>query len=204
MLEQEINKLYAGAAGKPERVRQVYLQGSELQSRTSRCWEELIESLAPTLKSITDTINELATSGKLDPLIESFGNLVTSGVKLAETVSKILMNIMGFQNSQQAVEWLTTTFERTAVAIDSMATSLKRARDFIAGLDLSRLQPLVNLLAGASNPGGLLGLITGDKALNNRIAKENTNATKDNTQAKRRKQPHRKSFLKKICRQPRS
>ncbi|HQN37793.1 MAG TPA: hypothetical protein PLY01_08155, partial [Caldisericia bacterium] len=54
----------------------------------------------------------------------------------------------------------------------------------IAGLDLSRLQPLVNLLAGISNPGGLLGLITGDEALNNGIAKENTNATKDNTEAK--------------------
>lgn len=186
MLEQEINKLYAGAAGEAGKSPAGIFAGFEtaIENVKEMFGEGLIERLAPTLKSITDTINELATSGKLDPLIESFGNLVTSGVKLAETVSKILMNIMGFQNSQQAVEWLTTTFERTAVAIDSMATSLKRARDFIAGLDLSRLQPLVNLLAGASNPGGLLGLITGDKAWNNRIAKENTNATKDNTEAK--------------------
>lgn len=186
MLEQEINKLYAGAAVEAGKSPAGIFAGFEtaIENVKEMFGEELIESLAPTLKSITDTINELATSGKLDPLIESFGNLVTSGVKLAETVSKILMDIMGFQNSQQAVEWLTTTFERAAVAIDSMATSLERIRDIIAGLDLSRLQPLVNLLAGASNPGGLLGLITGDKALNNRIAKENTNATKDNTEAK--------------------
>ena len=186
MLEQEINKLYAGAAGEAGKSPAGIFAGFEtaIENVKEMFGEELIERLAPTLKSITDTINELATSGKLDPLIESFGNLVTSGVKLAETVSKILMNITGFQNSQQAVEWLTTTFERAAVAIDSMATSLERVRDFIAGLDLSRLQPLVNLLAGASNPGGLLGLITGDKALNNRIAKENTNATKKNTEAK--------------------
>jgi len=186
MLEQEINKLYAGAAGEAGKSPAGIFAGFEtaIENVKEMFGEELIESLAPTLKSITDTINELATSGKLDPLVESFGNLVTSGVKLAETVSKILMDIMGFQNSQQAVEWLTTTFERAAVAIDSMATSLERVRDFIAGLDLSRLQPLVNLLAGASNPGGLLGLITGDKALNNRIAKENTNATKKNTEAK--------------------
>ena len=186
MLEQEINKLYAGAAVEAGKSPAGIFAGFEtaIENVKEMFGEELIERLAPTLKSITDTINELATSGKLDPLIESFGNLVTSGVKLAETVSKILMNITGFQNSQQAVEWLTTTFERAAVAIDSMATSLERVRDFIAGLDLSRLQPLVNLLAGASNPGGLLGLITGDKALNNRIAKENTNATKKNTEAK--------------------
>ena len=186
MLEQEINKLYAGAAGEAGKSPAGIFAGFEtaIENVKEMFGGELIERLAPTLKSITDTINELATSGKLDPLIESFGNLVTSGVKLAETVSKILMDIMGFQNSQQAVEWLTTTFERAAVAIDSMATSLERVRDIIAGLDLSRLQPLVNLLAGASNPGGLLGLVTGDKALNNRIAKENTNATKDNTEAK--------------------
>lgn len=186
MLEQEINKLYAGAAGEAGKSPAGIFAGFEtaIENVKEMFGEELIESLAPTLKSITDTINELATSGKLDPLIESFGNLVTSGVKLAETVSKILMDIMGFQNSQQAVEWLTTTFERAAVAIDSMATSLERVRDIIAGLDLSRLQPLVNLLAGASNPGGLLGLITGDEALNNRIAKKNTEATKDNTEAK--------------------
>ena len=186
MLEQEINKLYAGAAVEAGKSPAGIFAGFEtaIENVKEMFGEELIESLAPTLKSITDTINELATSGKLDPLIESFGKLVTSGVKLAETVSKILMDIMGFQNSQQAVEWLTTTFERAAVAIDSMATSLERVRDIIAGLDLSRLQPLVNLLAGASNPGGLLGLITGDKALNDRIAKENTNATKDNTEAK--------------------
>lgn len=186
MLEQEINKLYAGAAGEAGKSPAGIFAGFEtaIENVKEMFGGELIERLAPTLKSITDTINELSTSGKLDPLIESFGNLVTSGVKLAETVSKILMDIMGFQNSQQAVEWLTTTFERAAVAIDSMSTSLERVRDIIAGLDLSRLQPLVNLLAGASNPGGLLGLITGDKALNNRIAKENTNATKDNTEAK--------------------
>jgi len=186
MLEQEINKLYAGAAGEAGKSPAGIFAGFEtaIENVKEMFGGELIESLAPTLKSITDTINELATSGKLDPLIESFGNLVTSGVKLAETVSKILMDIMGFQNSQQAVEWLTTTFERAAAATDSMATSLERIRDIIAGLDLSRLQPLVNLLAGASNPGGLLGLVTGDKALNNRIAKENTNATKDNTEAK--------------------
>jgi len=186
MLEQEINKLYAGAAVEAGKSPAGIFAGFEtaIENVKEMFGEELIESLAPTLKSITDTINELATSGKLDPLIESFGNLVTSGVKLAETVSKILMDIMGFQNSQQAVEWLTTTFERAAAAIDSMATSLERIRDIIAGLDLSRLQPLVNLLAGASNPGGLLGLITGDEALNNRIAKKNTEATKDNTEAK--------------------
>jgi len=186
MLEQEINKLYAGAAGEAGKSPAGIFAGFEtaIENVKEMFGEELIESLAPTLKSITDTINELATSGKLDPLIESFGNLVTSGVKLAETVSKILMDIMGFQNSQQAVEWLTTTFERAAVATDSMATSLERIRDIIAGLDLSRLQPLVNLLAGASNPGGLLGLITGDKALNNGIAKKNTEATKKNTEAK--------------------
>ena len=187
MLEQEINKLYAGAAVEAGKSPAGIFAGFEtaIENVKEMFGGELIERLAPTLKSITDTINELATSGKLDPLIESFGNLVTSGVKLAKTVSKILMNIIGFQNSQQAVEWLTTTFERAAVVIDSMATSLERVRDIIAGLDLStRLQPLVNLLAGASNPGGLLGLITGDKALNNRIAKENTNATKDNTEAK--------------------
>lgn len=186
MLEQEINKLYAGAAVEAGKSPAGIFAGFEtaIENVKEMFGEELIESLAPALKSITDTINELSTSGKLDPLIESFGNLVTSGVKLAETVSKILMDIMGFQNSQQAVEWLTTTFERAAVAIDSMSTSLERVRDIIAGLDLSRLQPLVNLLAWASNPGGLLGLITGDKALNNGIAKENTNATKDNTEAK--------------------
>ena len=186
MLEQEINKLYAGAAGEAGKSPAGIFAGfgTAIENVKEMFGEELIESLAPTLKSITDTINELATSGKLDPLIESFGNLVTSGVKLAETVSKILMDIMGFQNSQQAVEWLTTTFERAAVATDSMATSLERIRDIIAGLDLSRLQPLVNLLAGVSNPGGLLGLITGDEALNNRIAKKNTEATKDNTEAK--------------------
>lgn len=186
MLEQEINKLYAGAAGEAGKSPAGIFAGFEtaIENVKEMFGGELIERLAPTLKSITDTINELATSGKLDPLIESFGNLVTSGVKLAETVSKILMDIMGFQNSQQAVEWLTTTFERAAVAIDSIATSLERVRDIIAGLDLSRLQPLVNLLAGASNPGGLLGLITGDKALNNGIAKKNTEATKKNTEAK--------------------
>ena len=175
MLEQEINKLYAGAAGEAGKSPAGIFAGFEtaIENVKEMFGGELIESLAPSLKSITDTINELATSGKLDPLIESFGNLVTSGVKLAETVSKILMDFMGFQNSQQAVEWLTTTFERVAVAIDLMATSLKRIRDIIAGLDLSRLQPLVNLFAGASNPGGLLGLITGDEALNNRIAKKN-------------------------------
>ncbi len=181
MLEQEINKLYAGAAGEAGKSPAGIFAGfgTAIENVKEMFGGELIERLAPTLKSITDTINELATSGKLDPLIESFGNLVTSGVKLAETVSKISMDIMGFQNSQQAVEWLTTTFERAAVAIDSMATSLERVRDIIAGLDLSRLQPLVNLLAGASNPGGLLGLVTGDKALNNRIAKKNTEAKED-------------------------
>ena len=189
MLEQEINKLYAGAAGEAGKSPAGIFAGFEtaIENVKEMFGEELIESLAPTLKSITDIINELATSGKLDPLIESFGNLAQKVVEMGPEIWDLTKAILGVANDEEAILAIADAFDRVGYFVGELNKLLDKTAYYIDKLDLDKVAAFI----GAGTPVGTLWNWggAGVEAQSNTTSsgnptKKNTEATKKNTEAK--------------------
>lgn len=189
MLEQEINKLYAGAAVEAGKSPAGIFAGFEtaIENVKEMFGEELIERLAPTLKSITDTINELATSGKLDPLVESFGNLVQKVVEMGSEIWDLTKAIAGVTNNEEAILAIANAFDRVGYCVSELNKLLDKTAYHIDKLNLDKVAAFI--LSGLPGVNLWNWAGAGVEAQSNTTSsgnptKKNTEATKKNTEAK--------------------
>ena len=189
MLEQEINKLYAGAAVEAGKSPAGIFAGFEtaIENVKEMFGEELVVTIGPALQEITTRINELATSGKLDPLVESFGNLAQKVVEMGSEIWDLTKAIIGVTNNEEAILAIANAFDRVGYCVSELNKLLDKTAYYIDKLNLDKVAAFI----GAGTPLGAFWNWAGAgvEAQSNTTSsgnptKKNTEATKDNTEAK--------------------
>jgi len=149
--------------------------------------EELVVTIGPALQEIATRISELITSGKLDPLVESFGNLAQKVVEMGPEIWDLTKAIMGVANDEEAILAIADAFDRVGYFVSELNKLLDKTAYYIDKLNLDKVAAFI----GAGTPGGTLWNWAGAgvEAQSNTTSsgnptKKNTEATKKNTEAK--------------------
>lgn len=114
--------------------------------------EELVVTIGPALQEIATRISELITSGKLDPLVESFGNLAQKVVEMGPEIWDLTKAIMGVANDEEAILAIADAFDRVGYFVSELNKLLDKTAYLIDNLNLDKVAAFI----GAGTPGGTL------------------------------------------------
>jgi hypothetical protein len=114
--------------------------------------EELVVTIGPALQEIATRISELITTGKLDPLVESFGNLAQKVVEMGPKIWDLAKALLGVTSDEEAIDKIANAFDRVGYAVEQLNTLLDRTAYLVDKLNLDKIASFIS----AGTPGGTL------------------------------------------------
>jgi|GEM_PF-1506012 len=100
--------------------------------------EELTSSIAPVLEGIAEKISTMINSGQLEPLVDSFGNLITHAISFGSELGGIIMKLTGVTSTEEGVTRLANAFDRVAYILGVIEDALSRISAIIKDLHLDK------------------------------------------------------------------
>ncbi|KYC55254.1 MAG: hypothetical protein APG08_00385 [Candidatus Methanofastidiosum methylothiophilum] len=112
---------------------------------------EMLESMAPTLDSIATKLSTLMETGKIQPLVTSFGNLFSEVWNCGSALGTLTMKLTGLTDEEEAINSIANAFDRVSVMVKSVNGALERMQTIIGTLHLDKI---INMGLRMSDPGG--------------------------------------------------
>lgn len=116
--------------------------GNQIQNLKKLFGEELTSSLSPALESIADKISKMISSGELQPLVDSFGNLITHAISFGSELGSIIMKLTGVTSTEEGVTRLANAFDRVAYVLGIIEDALSRINVIIKDLHLDKVMEI--------------------------------------------------------------
>lgn len=113
---------------------------------------EMLESISPALDSVANKISTLFETGKIQPLITSFGNLFSEIWDCGSALGTLTMKLTGMTNEEDAINSIANAFDRVSVMVKAVNSALERMQTLISTLHLDKI---IDFGMRAMNPGGM-------------------------------------------------
>lgn len=101
--------------------------------------EELVSVIGPALQEIATRISELITTGKLDPLVESFGNLAQKVVEMGPKIWDLAKALLDVTSDEEAIDKIANAFDRVGYFVGELNKLLERTAVLIDTLNLDKI-----------------------------------------------------------------
>ncbi len=143
-LAVQIEKSFGGAASEyAKSPAGIYSNfQNQIQDLKKLFGDELIESLSPAWDSIAAKISSLIDSGKLQPLVDAFGNLVTNTIEFGETLANIIIKLTGVTTAEEGITRLADSFDRVSYILGIIEDALSRINAIIKDLKLDKIMAM--------------------------------------------------------------
>ena len=125
---------------------------NQIQNLKKLFGEELTSSLSPAIEGIADKISNMISSGELQPLVDSFGNLITHAISFGSELGGIIMKLTGVTSTEEGVTRLANAFDRVAYVLGIIEDALSRINVILQDLHLDKV---MELGLRASMPGNM-------------------------------------------------
>ena len=119
--------------------------------------EGLVGAIAPALEGVSDKIYELLSSGSLDPLIKSFGNLASKVIDVGTELGKLVINLMNASNEEEAINKIADAFDRLSWILNGVESVLARINVLVKDLHLDQVMNFMGAAADQTLFGGMWG-----------------------------------------------
>ncbi len=125
---------------------------NQVQNLKTLFGDELTGAIAPTLENIAGKISEMISSAEIQPLVDSFGNLLQHSISLGSELGNVIMKLAGVTSSEEAITKLADAFDRVSYILGIIEDALSRINVIIKDLHLDKI---MDLGLRVTNPGGM-------------------------------------------------
>jgi len=125
---------------------------NQLQNLKTIFGNELTGAIAPALENIANKISKMINSGEIQPLVDSFGNLLEHSISFGSELGSIIMKLAGVTSSEEAITKLADAFDRVSYILGIIEDTLSRINVIIKDLHLDKI---IDLGLRVTNPGGM-------------------------------------------------
>jgi len=155
---------------------------NQIQNLKSLFGDEITQAIAPTLETIANKISALISSGQLQPLLDSFGNLLSKLVGVGTELGKIIMQLMGASNLSESINKIADAFDRVSYILGVIENVLARVSALVKDL---HLDVIMDLGMRAISPGSMyLWDYAGQQVANQKATTPQLQLTKMETKPK--------------------
>lgn len=125
---------------------------NQIQNIKTLFGDELTGAIAPTLENIAAKISEMIESGEIQPLVDSFGNLLQHSISFGSELGNVIMKLSGVTSSEEAIAKLADAFDRVSYILGIIEDALSRISVIIKDLHLDKI---IDMGLRVTNPGGM-------------------------------------------------
>lgn len=125
---------------------------NQVQNLKTLFGEELTSVIGPTFENLANKISAMIKSGEIQPLVDSFGNLLQAAMGVGDAIGGITMKLMGVTSSKGAITKLADAFDRVSYILGIIEDALSRISVIIKDLHLDKI---IDMGLRVTNPGGM-------------------------------------------------
>jgi hypothetical protein len=125
---------------------------NQVQNIKTLFGDELTGAIAPTLENIAAKISGMIKSGEIQPLVDSFGNLLQHSISFGSELGNVIMKLAGVTSSEEAITKLADAFDRVSYILGIIEDALSRISVIIKDLHLDKI---IDMGLRVTNPGGM-------------------------------------------------